>query len=196
MSNGNMALEYLSRMFETHETAGIYYTDDNNNKTIMHREIGNYIETVPEDERENVNLNPYFTEGDFKYSAKNPANHIRFLIKKLNDVLPLAIYGFDNENNPESLLAQQEIHPIGHMFVIVDQRYLVDTQMAFIDLQTSKPVFDLENEADQEEVFAIYGDPLTWEFNSSIKNTTPGLNDYFLREAERTFDTGLSMAHG
>ena len=72
------------------------------------------------------------------------------------------IYGFANEDNPTSRVAREEIHPGGHDFAVVDDRYIVDPWPRLVPAVLEQMVFDLTNPQDQALALDVYGPRDCW----------------------------------
>ena len=79
------------------------------------------------------------------------------------------VYGFANENNPQSRVAREQIHPRGHDFALFDNRFIIDPwirlvpQMANLRVSVAKQfVFDT-HDADRSLAQDIYGPKGCWE---------------------------------
>lgn len=72
------------------------------------------------------------------------------------------IFGFANEDNPTSRVARDEIHPGGHDFAVVDDRYIVDPWPRLVPMVLTQMVFDLHDPADAALALDIYGPRTCW----------------------------------
>ena len=72
------------------------------------------------------------------------------------------IVGFANEDNPSSRVARELIHPGGHDYALVDERFIVDPWPRLVPGVFDQMVFDLANEADAALVLDIYGPQQCW----------------------------------
>jgi hypothetical protein len=72
------------------------------------------------------------------------------------------IWGFANDDNPQSRVAREEIHPGGHDFAVVDDRYLVDPWIRLVASASDQIVYDLKNTADAALALDIYGPRENW----------------------------------
>lgn len=72
------------------------------------------------------------------------------------------IVGFANEDNPTSRVARELIHPGGHDFALVDERFIVDPRPRLVPGEFEKMVFDLHDEADAVLALDIYGPSSCW----------------------------------
>jgi hypothetical protein len=69
------------------------------------------------------------------------------------------IVGFDCADNPTASVAKWTL---GHSFLIVEERWLVDWWAHSYNGCASKGVFDLLDPRDAVEIAALYGDPRRW----------------------------------
>ncbi len=72
------------------------------------------------------------------------------------------IMGFANEDNPTSKVAQDELHPGGHDFAILDDRFLIDPWVRLVAGANDVIVFDLTDPQDQAAVLVWYGPQSCW----------------------------------
>jgi hypothetical protein len=79
------------------------------------------------------------------------------------------VMGFDGDDNPGSSLGQLAG---GHDFVVVDGRYIIDWWARFIEGETDRTVFDMQDPAQAEAIASLYGDPTTWDKVSGPKPFT------------------------
>lgn len=80
------------------------------------------------------------------------------------------IFGFENEKNPTSRVAREELHPYGHDFAVVDGRYLVDPWVKLVlGVETAPVVFDMQQVAGAAEVLDVYGPQSCWERMVSVE---------------------------
>lgn len=73
------------------------------------------------------------------------------------------IVGFANEDNPTSKVAREEIHPGGHDFALLDERYLVDPWIRLVACEAQQIVYDLTDPVDAAVVLDTYGPQACWE---------------------------------
>jgi len=73
------------------------------------------------------------------------------------------IFGFANENNPTSRVAREEIHPGGHDFAVVDDRFIVDPWLRLVAGVSEQIVFDLADPGDASLAADVYGPRQCWE---------------------------------
>jgi hypothetical protein len=73
------------------------------------------------------------------------------------------IFGFANTNNPSSRVARELIHPGGHDFAVLDDRFIVDPWIRLVPMVMTKMVFDLNDPEDAALALDIYGPRQAWE---------------------------------
>lgn len=102
-----------------------------------------------------------FADGTDAICCTNYAIHV------VRGVHPVSarIMGFANIDNPRSRVAREEIHPAGHDFAIVADRYLVDPWIVFVAGYTHQIVFDLSDPRDAATVLDLYGPAECWTPN-------------------------------
>ncbi len=103
-----------------------------------------------------------FADGTDAICCTNYAIHV------VRGVRPISaqIMGFANIDNPHSRVALEEIHPAGHDFAIVADRYLVDPWIVFVAGYTHQIVFDLSDPRDAATVLDLYGPAECWTPNT------------------------------
>lgn len=72
------------------------------------------------------------------------------------------IFGFANEDNPTSRVAREELHPGGHDFAVVDDRYIVDPWIRLVAGETGPIVFDLQHPEEAAAALDTYGPRDCW----------------------------------
>lgn len=72
------------------------------------------------------------------------------------------IFGFYNKDNPTSRVAREEIHPGGHDFAVVDDRYIVDPWIRLVADESDQIVFDMHDVADARAALDNYGPRACW----------------------------------
>lgn len=75
---------------------------------------------------------------------------------------PVIIRGFANQDNPQSRVAREAIHPGGHDFAIVEGRFLVDPWIRLVACAAEQIVYDLEDPVDATAVRDLYGPAKCW----------------------------------
>lgn len=74
----------------------------------------------------------------------------------------VAVVGFDCESNADCLAVEEEWHPCGHDFAIVDDRFLVDPWARLVAGVRDEIVYDLADPSEAAEAIRIYGHPARW----------------------------------
>lgn len=72
------------------------------------------------------------------------------------------IFGFANTDNPLSRVAREEIHPGGHDFAVIDDRFIVDPWVRLVAGVSEQICFDLEDEHDAAIALDFYGPREAW----------------------------------
>lgn len=72
------------------------------------------------------------------------------------------IFGFANEDNPTSRVAREELHPGGHDFAVVDDRYIVDPWLRLVLGEKGPIVFDMHDEVQAAIALDNYGPRSCW----------------------------------
>lgn len=132
---------------------GIRFIDNDNNiysleeADELYKEHGN---NTPE-------LQCIFEDGSSAITCTNYAIHI---FKDMPD--RTKIYGFANKDNPDSRVAKEEIHPGGHDFALVDDRYLIDPWIKLVASDGKQICFDLTDPIDAAKVRVDYGPRECW----------------------------------
>lgn len=70
--------------------------------------------------------------------------------------------GFSNDENPDCQVAKDELHPCGHDFAVVDNRYLVDPWCKLVVGNDWQVVYDMSDPADLALVHHRYGPRECW----------------------------------
>lgn len=72
------------------------------------------------------------------------------------------IFGFANENNPTSRVAREELHPGGHDFAVVDDRYIVDPWLRLVRGEDGPIVLDMQDLDEARLALHTYGPRNCW----------------------------------
>lgn len=75
------------------------------------------------------------------------------------------ILGFANQDNPTSLVAREQLHPGGHDFAVLDNRYIIDPWLKLVACVTEEVVLDLTVENDVNCALNRYGPRNLWQRN-------------------------------
>ena len=73
------------------------------------------------------------------------------------------VKGFANEDNPTSRVAMEEMHPSGHDFAILDDRYIIDLWPLLVLGHQEKVIYDFHDPREMAQACAMYGPPQKWE---------------------------------
>lgn len=73
------------------------------------------------------------------------------------------IYGFANKDNPYAGIVKMGLHPGGHDFAVVDDRYIVDPWPRLVKNAFSRIVFDMHDDNERHLALALYGDRPLWK---------------------------------
>lgn len=142
--------EFTAR-FGTDEALGVSFIDDyGNNYTLEEGDALAEQENAP-------SLQAVFENGD---SAITCTNYATLIYRSLPG--RVKIFGFANTDNPTSRVAMEEIHPGGHDFAVVDDRYLVDPWIKLVASDGEQICFDLEDPIDAAKVLKDYGPRTCW----------------------------------
>ncbi len=184
----------LDTRFGSDEALGVYYyTDDGVTLTLAQVE-----RMIIEHGRDNLpGMQSLFPDDTSAICCTNYAIQIaRAMPGRVH------IFGFANENNPTSRVAREGIHPDGHDFAVVDNRYLVDPWIRLVAAESGQIVFDLEDPLDATSVRDTYGPKECWtlmktamkegaesnmhnqKFSTADADRLLGLSDQFMEDWE------------
>lgn len=145
----------LGEMFGTDESLGVVFLVDGCDEPVSPERldemfVGMQKEGMPE-------ARSFFCDGLDAICCTNYAIQVA-------KALPgrTRIFGFANEDNPTSRVAREEIHPGGHDFAIVDDRYIVDPWIRLVAAVSEQVVFDLMDPNDAAVALDIYGPRACW----------------------------------
>lgn len=96
-----------------------------------------------------------FPDGTEWFICTNWAHYVRRVLGDRAE-----IYGFDDESNPTSLIAQESG---GHDFAVVDGRYIVDGWAKNVEQHIRCAVLDLDNPEHAAKIVELYGDRSKWD---------------------------------
>ncbi len=80
------------------------------------------------------------------------------------------IFGFENVNNPDCEFAQQRLHPGGHDFAIVEERWLIDPWVRLVRGAYQEIVYDLQDPVDAALVTKRYGKRENWKRMTRVEH--------------------------
>ena len=102
-------------------------------------------------------MNSVFPDGTSATVCTNYAMHV---LRDLGD--RVKIFGFPNERNRNCRVVRDQLHPGGHDFALVDERYIVDPWIRLVACACQQICFDLEDEADRAAAADWYGSRKCW----------------------------------
>jgi hypothetical protein len=73
------------------------------------------------------------------------------------------IFGFLNEANPDCEIVKRGLHPGGHDFAVVDQRWLIDPWVRLVCGAFHEIILDLDDREDAILALARYGGRENWK---------------------------------
>lgn len=138
----------LDKMFGSDEAFGIRLIDEETGKEITSGE-GMSV----------------FPDGSDAIKCTNYAEQIKQRLEGYD----VQIVGFSNEENPHCAVVQEEWHPGGHDFALLDNRWLIDPWARLVAGKREQIVYDLREPEDAEAVARIYGHPLQWSLSGSSR---------------------------
>jgi N12 class adenine-specific DNA methylase len=138
----------LDKMFGSDEAFGIRLIDEETGKEITSGE-GMSV----------------FPDGSDAIKCTNYAEQIKHRLEGYD----VQIVGFSNEENPHCAVVQEEWHPGGHDFALLDNRWLIDPWARLVASKREQIVYDLREPEDAEAVARIYGDPSRWSLSGSSR---------------------------
>lgn len=149
-------IQAMERQFGSDEAIGVRFRLDDTGEVISGREYDRRYAHLDRDARPGAeSLLPDGT------SAVCCTNYAGLVFRHLPG--RVRIYGFDNEANPTSRVAREDIHPGGHDFAVVDDRFIVDPWPRLVPCAFEQMVFDMADPADAALVADIYGPRECWE---------------------------------
>lgn len=80
------------------------------------------------------------------------------------------IVGFANEDNPDCQVVKDELHPGGHDFAIVDDRFLVDPWCKLVVANDWQVTYDLDDPEDKALALHRYGPRVNWAPLTGMEN--------------------------
>ncbi len=146
----------LEARFGTEEALGICFEDENGKRYSLEEGNRKY------QEQPNIKLTwtSVFQNGDSATCCTNYARYIRNKLKRRRSV---KIYGFKNEDNPTAKIVIERLHPGGHDFAVIDERFLVDPWVKLVCLKADRVVFDIHDQKDWLYIKEMYGSKSNWK---------------------------------
>lgn len=146
-------------------------------KAALERHFGNddnYEIVLPDELDPTVEQTQTFPDGSTVMICTNYAIQVfRELECRLGGVMDCKLFGFSEENNPSSAIAQGYG---GHDFALVDHRYIVDGWLKNVDETSEVAVFDLLDPIDKVEVARLYGN---WDSFERLETIEQGVRREF-----------------
>lgn len=115
------------------------------------------VDTLPQHIRDTFDCQSEFPDGT---SAICCTNYAAQIFKAMPG--RVRIFGFANEDNPTSRVAREELHPGGHDFAVVDDRYIVDPWIRLVLGEEGPIVFDMTDEVEGAIALDTYGPRSCW----------------------------------
>lgn len=147
--------DFVEKRFGSDEAIGVWYLDDDGVTQYTLHEGSAIWHCLGDDAPGMTSMMP---DGSSATVCTNYAVHVGRAFPERTQ-----IFGFANTNNPTSRVAREEIHPGGHDFAVVDDRFLVDPWIRLVAAEGDQIFFDLEDEKDAVLVRDIYGPRECWE---------------------------------
>lgn len=151
----------LEELFGTEEALGICFEDNNGKQYSLEEGDKMY---------QNANMVPstlssIFQNGEDAICCTNYARHIFNFSKQ-----SVKIYGFKNEDNPLAKIVIDKLHPGGHDFAVMEERFLIDPWIKLVRMKADRVVFDMHNQKDLEYVKKMYGPKCNWKHMVEAEN--------------------------
>lgn len=147
--------EKLAEQFGSDEAFGLYFELDTGGQMSVAefdaKFAGCTVEEVP-------GTQSFLADGG---SGTCCTDYAAFIYKSLPG--RVRIYGFANEDNPGCVIVQEEMHPGGHDFAVVDDRYLVDPWVRLVVGEDWPIVYDFQDVQDIETALHRYGPRANWQ---------------------------------
>lgn len=147
--------EEMETRFGSDEALGLYFVLDEDGSTLTLEEFEKMRHAMPIDEMPGM---------ESRLPGGGSGTCCTDYAELIYNALPgrVEIWGFANEDNPDCQIAQEEWHPGGHDFAIVDRRFIVDPWPRLVACTCTQMVFDLKDLNDAEKVSRIYGAKTHW----------------------------------
>ncbi len=149
----NMDKQYLETQFGSDEAFGLYFVDVHNRRLSLSEFEALYAELGDD----MPGTESFLSDGG---SGTCCTNYAAFIYKTLPG--RVKIFGFANEDNPECDIVREQLHPGGHDFALVDDRFLVDPWCLLVAGQDWPVVYDSHEGEDLFTLLVRYGPPQRW----------------------------------
>ncbi len=146
---------FVEKHFGSDKALGVSFVNDSTEEPYTLEQADELFRTLGD---KAPGMYSVFEDGSSAITCTNYAVQVGYVFKERSKIM-----GFANENNPESLVAIEEIHPSGHDFAVVDDRWLIDPWVRIVATAYDRICFDMANPDDMAIVKHIYGDPSCWE---------------------------------
>lgn len=149
--------ETLQKLFSPENEMGVYYKiidPDESDKHFTSSELDEYVARLGH----GVGVTSHFPNGSSFCCCTDHAINVGKMCPGR-----VKIFGFENKDNPTAWIVRGSLHPGGHDFAILDDRYLIDTWIWHIAYETRQTVFDLQDKADTDTVLRLYGPRECWK---------------------------------
>lgn len=147
--------EEMEARFGSDKALGLYFVLDEDGSTLTLDEFEQLRQTISIDEMPGM---------ESRLPGGGSGACCTDYAELIYNALPgrVEIWGFANEDNPDTQIAQEEWHPGGHDFAIVDSRFIVDPWPRLVACTCDQMVFDLKDAHDAEKASIIYGSKKNW----------------------------------
>jgi hypothetical protein len=147
--------EKLEAEFGSETALGIQYVDSQN-RVWSPKELDTYFD-------EHGQVPPWSMESEFPdgSDAVRCTHYAIQVMRKYPD--QTLILGFKNEDNPNCEFAQKQLHPGGHDFAVIEDRWLVDPWVKLVRAAYQQVVYDLLDPVDFTLVRERYGRRDDWK---------------------------------
>jgi hypothetical protein len=153
MAPDNLMKAYVEARFGTDEAMGIMMKAADG--TLYPMDVADIMFVTLGDAMPDVHS--VFPDGSSATVCTNYAIHV---MRDLGD--RVKIYGFPNEQNRNCRVVREQLHPGGHDFALVDERYIVDPWIWLVASACRQICFDLEDETDRVAAADWYGPREFW----------------------------------
>lgn len=172
-------IQELNSLFGTDDDIGVYFEYEHDSTRMTPSQVDKLYEKLGDDMPGTIS---YLPHGGSAVCCTDYAIHVYLRFPERTKIV-----GFANVDNPESRVAKEEIHPEGHDFAIVDDRFLVDPWIKLVACETQQVVFDLANPMDQAVVLDFYGPRDLWvHMDDTEEYCRKELGQYFYRAPEES----------